>query len=139
MTAAVLILMALVLLFAALRWGSRDRRAVPRAAPRTVPAAPKRQLRRDVPHALYEYDHAQIRGRIYFGISNDPPGRHRRHKAKSLWFKFSTGRMRIVRWYPNYDEARAAEIAAIAQAAYAGEPIANDRDNPLRKGLRRAA
>jgi hypothetical protein len=139
MTAVVLILSALVLLYLAARMASSHRRSIARPIPRAVPAAPKRQLRRGVPHALYDYDHATQWGRIYIGISNDPPARHKRHKRESPFYRFSTGTMRIVRWYPNYAEARAAEIAAIAQAAYAGEPIANDRDNPLRRGVRRAA
>jgi hypothetical protein len=140
-TAAVLVLSALVLLFAAVRLGTRQQPGPRRLPPPRHPVAPapKRRLRRDVSHALYEYDHARIRGRIYIGISSDPSARHKRHEARSPWFKFSIGYMRIVRWYPNYAEARAAEIAAIAQAAYAGEPIANDRDNPLRRGVRRAA
>lgn len=137
-TAAVMLAVALVLLWLAVRLAQRHR---PAPQPLSRSRAPKRRVRRDVPTALYCYLHAVVPGRVYVGISNDPESRHRWHEVNSPWFRFSTGEMRIVAVYPNRRAAMAAETAAIRRAALAGEPLANDVGNPLRrKGvIRRAA
>jgi hypothetical protein len=108
------------------------------------PAAPKRRMRRDVPHALYVYDH-RFGGVRYVGISNDPEARHRRRMAefaagnpRVAWLAESTGEMRIIAWYDDWASARAAEDALIARYALEGHPVANDQGNPLRRSRRAA-
>lgn len=152
MTAGALIVIGLLILAAALVLGARSQSRGPAPRPVTplAPSRPKRQLRGDVPTALYQYPHAdRSRGRVYFGISNDPPARARRweadanspdprKRARASWWHQSTKRMEIVAQYPNRRLARLAEDEAIAQAALRGEPIANYQGNPLRRARRAA-
>lgn len=146
MTPLHLIAAALILLtlFVAIEHRTGRTRGAP--VPSRPAPVPKRQMRRDVPHALYVYPHRVPGWFVYPGISNDPEDRHRRRMAdfrrgvpEVAWVADSTGEMQIVRWYPSWAEARAAERALIRRLALEGHPLANYQDNPLRKGVRRAA
>lgn len=90
----------------------------------------------NVPTVLYHYDWADGRGPIYFGVSNEPPARHRRHEndpRDRWWMERSTGVMILDTQYPNRPAAEAAEEAAIQRAHYAGHELANYQHNPGRR------
>lgn len=83
------------------------------------------RVRRRRRTALYEYDHRTLGGRVYIGISHNPHIRARQHHRDSDWYAQSTGRMRVVRWYPSEAKARLAERSTIRRAWAAGEPLEN--------------
>lgn len=147
MTAAILLITAaVILLVAAVTWRPRQtvrHRPVLSAHVRR-PSPPIRPAHRDLPHALYHYKHRLRPGRRYIGIAVDPDVRHKRHlrdPRSKVWLPLSTGAIQVDRWYPNYEEAHAAEIVAIRAAWFAGEDIANTQHIPRTrtKGSSRAA
>jgi predicted GIY-YIG superfamily endonuclease len=99
-----------------------------------VPLPPvRRQIRTEVPHALYYYLHATVPGKIYWGISNNPERRDGEHAIDpddQWWYRQSTGVMYYAKWYPNKAAACASERRAIRASAYADEPIANQVHHP---------
>ncbi len=124
---------------AACIWLAGRRRAEHRQLPdrrRTpLPAKPpaRRRVREDVPHLLYVYLWAANRRAAYYGISNEPPARHRRHETEpddEWWFRLTDGVMYEVAWYPNRKAAKAVERATIRGEAVAGEYLANMHHNP---------
>jgi len=149
MIAGSLVLAAIALLVLALRLARRREPSPGRQVTiqrRATPAPPKRQPpRRDIPHALYVCPH-QFGGVVYVGISHEPEARHERRMAefrrgnpRVAWVADSTGRMQIIRWYPDRSAALAAEDALIKRLALEGHPVANVQGNPLRRRTRRAA
>lgn len=101
------------------------------------PARPARAIRVDVPTALYHYEWAdRPPAPIYYGISNDPPARHRRHEVDPddrWWMSRSTGVMVLDTQYPNRPAALAAERTAIRAAHARGHELANYQHNPGRR------
>lgn len=100
-----------------------------------------RQIRVAVPHLLYMYRWARDDRPAYFGISNEPEARHRRHGVDPddlWWYQLSDGVMYEVGWYPDRTAARAAEVSIIQRHALAGEYLANTHHNPYadRRGRR---
>jgi predicted GIY-YIG superfamily endonuclease len=80
---------------------------------------------------LYVYPHRTLPGQLrYIGISTDPDARHGKHRDKSWWFSSSSGEMKIVKCFPSWAKADAAETEMIQKAALAGHPLANDRKVP---------
>lgn len=134
MIAAGCIALAVVLLYAA--WRRRGHRPVTRP-PAALVRAPRRRVRVDVPHALYHYLHAELPGRIYLGITNDPEERDRTHELTSEWYARSTRMMYVVEWHPSRQAALNAERAAVLYAWAHGEPIENRQYIPGR--IRRRA
>jgi len=123
------------------RRGTVRSRPVHRAPRRTAPPAPpvRRAVRADVPTALYFYPHATRPGAIYYGISSQPEVRHVRHENDPddrWWMERSTGEMVIISWHANRPLALAHERAAIRRGALAGEDLANDHHNPIRRPRR---
>ena len=107
-------------------------------ANRVQPQPPMRSLpgrapvRSDVPHLLYLYPWADGT-ECYYGVSNEPAARHRRHGTDPddrWWYANTTGEMIPIRWYPNRRAALAAERAAIRAAAARGAWLANTHHNP---------
>jgi predicted GIY-YIG superfamily endonuclease len=112
----------------------------PTPAPLAAPP-PRRPVRENVPHALYDYPYAGRAEIVYVGISNEPQARDRRHAndpKDQWWYRQSAKRMVIVGWYPNRDAAKAAERARVQYLARLGHDLANDHHNPVRR-VRRAA
>jgi len=90
-------------------------------------------VREDVPHLLYVYVWKVGGGPAYFGISNEPDVRDRRHARDpqdQWWYAHTTKVMHEVAWYPNRAVARAAERAAVRENALRGARLANDHHNP---------
>jgi predicted GIY-YIG superfamily endonuclease len=125
-----------LLLFVVLRQGGRP---PARPAPLPRPAGtPRRQIRVDVPHLLYVYEWA-AGGDCYFGISNEPDARHRRHGVDPddrWWYEQTTKVMHELAWYPNRAAALAAERAAIRAACSVGAALANTVHNTRARGRR---
>jgi hypothetical protein len=123
----VLILVAVALIVLALR-----RRRQLRIRPVVVVApVPRRRIRTDVPHLLYVYDWA-TGGDCYYGISNEPPARHRRHAVDpndQWWYQRSTKVMHPLGWYPNRTAAFAAERAIVRKRSAEGADLANTVHN----------
>lgn len=138
--AAICVAGAVLLLVWAIRM-PRSRADYGQPAPvRARAAATRRPVRADVPHALYRYPHRFRPGARYYGISNEPPARHRRHEndpKDRWWFATSTGRMVIIAWYPNRAAAQAAERGAVRAAWVRGEDIANKHHVPRPTAPRR--
>ncbi len=150
-----LVLLAVVLLVLAIR-RLGDRPAPPRFRPIVTPQrlltaepvevipAPARQVRRDVPHALYQYL-TPAGAPKYFGISNDPGARHERRMRqfaagdpKVAWVAETTREMQVLAWYDDHAAANAAERIMVRAAAEAGHDLANDHYNPNRRSRRAA-
>jgi predicted GIY-YIG superfamily endonuclease len=134
--ALVLMVVAGALLLTALGQVAAHR---PQRSHPVAPVRPARKVRTNVPHVLYHYLHATRPGRIYIGISNSPEVRHSRHLIDPddrEWMRRSTKIMYPVQWYPSRTAARAAERAAVREAAHAGEDIANDQHHPYRRRSR---
>lgn len=129
-----LLLIAAGLLFLWLALVSHRRKWARAIHPRRpLPVLPTRApVRADVPHLLYLYVWADGSD-AYYGISNEPGARHRRHGVDpddQWWFGHTTGVMIPVRWYPNRAAALAAERQAIRAAAARGAWLANTHHNP---------
>lgn len=128
-----------LLVFAYISHRNRWQQRLPAPAP--LPVRSRRApVRADVPHALYVY-YWRSGGQAYFGISNDPEERHRRHATnpRARWFAATTGEMHIIHVYPNRAAALAAEREAIRIATFRGARLANRQHNPhLRRGRSRA-
>ncbi len=141
--AVVLILAAVALLVAAARTPRRPGGYRPPVGYVAAPAgvAPRRRpVRADVPHALYKYPHLYRPGARYYGISNDPPARDRRHARDpkdQWWYRTSTKQMVIIAQYPNRAAALAAEREAVRAAWARGEDIANKHHVPRSTAPRR--
>lgn len=121
---------------------NRARRALgPRPAPAPRPAPTRSPVRAHVPHALYVYYWADTGGDCYYGISNEPDVRDRRHSTdprSQRWYPYSTKTMHILGWYPDKATAESAESSIIRRRALEGADLANDRHNPYAR-RRRAA
>jgi hypothetical protein len=109
--------------------------ASPRPVARVRPQAaiPARRVRTEVEHLLYCYLWADTLQPRYYGVSNEPPVRARRHENDpddQWWFRQTTGVMVPIRWYPNRAAAFAAERAAVRAGAAAGEDLANQVHHP---------
>lgn len=129
--------LAAAVVAAIVRWRPQPPRPL---APPARP--PRRPVRADVPHALYDYMHAERPGRIYVGISNEPEARHRRHgrdPKDQWWYRRSTKTMHLVAWYPNRAAAEDAEELRVRSLAHAGDDLANTHHNPYARRTRRAA
>ncbi len=138
--AIALVVVAVVLLAVAVRIPRRPGGYRPPVAT-VAPSTPRRRpVREDVRHALYRYPHLLRDGGRYYGISDDPEARHRRHQRDpkdQWWFRTSTGEMQIIAWYPNRTLARAAERTVIQAAHRRGEDIANQHHVPRSTAPRR--
>lgn len=104
---------------------------------------PRRRIRTDVPHLLYVYDWSVPRPNVdaYYGISNEPPARDRRHGVDPddrWWYEQTTKVMHPLGWYPNRTAAFAAERAIVRKRAAAGADLANTVHNPNARRRRRA-
>lgn len=133
--AVVLLLAAVILLTVAVRIPRRPGgyRSPVGYMPTAAVRPARRPVRADIPHVLYKYPHLYRPGARYYGISNEPAARDRRHSRDpkdQWWYQTSTKQMVIIAEYPNRAAAQAAEREAVRAAWARGEDIANTHHVP---------